>query len=74
MVWIYDHSESLLLAQLTHASFTGSLLLLSPPAASAADNVLWHAVFTPALWVVAAGVVRTERRLVARRALQRQPS
>ena len=52
VVWIYNHSKSLLLAQLTHASFTGSQLIFGPPAATAAQAVLWYGVFTAALCLV----------------------
>jgi membrane protease YdiL (CAAX protease family) len=38
MTWIYVHTESVLPAQLMHASSTGSLVLLSPPHISAADE------------------------------------
>jgi membrane protease YdiL (CAAX protease family) len=74
MVWVYDHTESLLLAQLMHASFTGGLVILSPQAASVADNMLWHALFVAALWVVVAVVVRVEGQRLARRPLQAQPA
>ena len=32
MVWVYDRTESLLVAMLMHASFSASLLILQPPA------------------------------------------
>jgi hypothetical protein len=57
MVWVYDHTESLLLAQLMHASFTGSLIVLGPSMASAAQNVLYAAIFAAGLWVVVVAIV-----------------
>lgn len=62
-VWVYNRSGSLLLAQLTHAAFTGSQLVFDPPAVSATQAVLWYAVFAGALVLVAALVVLTARDL-----------
>ncbi len=56
MVWVYNHTGSLLVAQLMHASFTGSQGILGPLAASAADNLLWYAVFAVSLWIFVAVV------------------
>lgn len=56
-VWIYNQTQSLWLAQLTHASFTGSQLALSPTALSVEQMIIWYALFTAALWVVAVVVV-----------------
>ncbi len=53
-VWIYNSSNSLLLAQLTHASFTGSQLVFWPQAVSAAESVIWYMIFAFALCIVAA--------------------
>lgn len=57
MVWVYDRTESLLLAQLMHACFTGSLIVLGPSMASAAQNVLYAAIFAAALWIVVVAIV-----------------
>jgi len=57
MVWVYNNTGSLLLAQLMHASFTGSQYLLTPTALSVADDVLWYLIFTVTLCVVAVVVV-----------------
>ncbi len=58
MVWIYNNTRSLLLAQFMHASFTSSQFLLTPTALSVADDVLWYLIFTAALCVAAVVVVR----------------
>lgn len=55
LAWVYEHTRSLLVAQLMHASFTGSQAVLVPPV-SPGDHLLWYGLFTAALWVVA-GVV-----------------
>ena len=56
MTWIYVHTESVLPAQLMHASSTGSLVLLSPPHISAADEAFWYALYALVLWLVVAAV------------------
>lgn len=60
-VWIYNRSNSLLLAQLTHASFTGSQLVFWPSAVSAAESVIWYMVFTFALCIVVAIIIIKEK-------------
>ncbi len=64
IVWIYNHTGSLLLAQVTHAAFTGSLIVLTPTPIVPANETLWYYIFA-ALTVIAAAViiVRTHRRL-----------
>ncbi len=53
MTWVYSHTESVGLAMLLHASFTGSQLLLWP-ATPAAAELIWYGTFASALWVVVA--------------------
>lgn len=48
--------EVLVMAQLMHASSTGSLVVLSPPAVTAAQETLWYAAYAIALWLVVAVV------------------
>ena len=57
LVWIYSNTGSLLLAQLTHASSTGFLLILSPSPISPANETLWFAVYAAILWIPAVIVV-----------------
>ena len=66
MVWIYNNSNSLLLAQLMHASFTGSQFLLTPSAVSLEEGVLWYLIFAATLCVAAVVVVSKygENRLI----------
>ena len=56
-VWIYNCSGSLLLAQLAHASFTGSQLIFGPPGVTSAGAIAWYAVFAIALCVVVTFIV-----------------
>jgi membrane protease YdiL (CAAX protease family) len=55
---MYTHTESLLLAQLMHAFYTGSLLVLSY-SLTASNTLLFNVAFTAVLWVVVAVVVAT---------------
>ena len=57
LVWIYSNTGSLLLAQLTHASSTGFLVLFSPEAISPAQGTLWFAAYAAVLWIPAVIVI-----------------
>jgi len=52
--WMYVYTQSVPLAQLMHASSTGSLVMLSPPRVNAGQEVLWYFVYGAALWLVVA--------------------
>ena len=56
--WVYANTGSLLLAQLLHAVSTGSLVVLSPPRVTAAEEATWYFVYAAALWLVVATVFR----------------
>jgi hypothetical protein len=60
IVWVYQHTQSLLLAVLMHASFTGSQRILEPTQVSAPESVVWYAAFMIGLWAMVAIVVRLE--------------
>jgi CAAX protease family protein len=65
IAWVYSNTNSLLLAQLMHASSTGFLVILGPAHVSPAQEVLWYAVYAAVLWIVVALViVRYGTRLV----------
>jgi len=49
MTWLYARAESLPVAQLMHASYTGWLITLSP-AMQVEDAMLWQAVLAVSLW------------------------
>jgi len=51
MTWVHENTESLLLAQLMHASFTGSQGLLVPEL-SRYDHFIWYSIFTLVLWLI----------------------
>ncbi len=54
--WVYVHTESILLAQLLHATSTGSLVIFGPPHLTASLETQWYAVYAGVLWV-AVGIV-----------------
>jgi len=56
--WLYINTKSVLIAQFMHISSTGSLVIFSPPAVSARQEVLWYALYGVALWFVVLIVVK----------------
>lgn len=59
IAWVYVNTNSVLLAQLLHISSTGSLVVLSPFRATAAQEAFWYAVYGVALWAVVVLLRRT---------------
>ena len=59
IAWIYSNTNSVVLAQLLHASSTGSLVVFSPPRVTAEQESLWYAIYAAALWLVVAIVFAT---------------
>jgi len=57
IVWIYVNTESLLLAQLAHASSTGFLGILVPMGLSPANTAVFYLAYAGVLSVVVAVVV-----------------
>ena len=56
MVWLYDRTESLLLASLMHASLIGTALFILSPATMAGEvYVTWCIALTAGFWLVLAG-------------------
>ena len=62
IIFIYHHTQSLLLAQLTHASFTGSQIILTPAGLTSTETILWYALFTAVLVVLAVVIIARERK------------
>ena len=69
IAWVYSNTQSVLVAQLLHASSTASLVVVSPPHVTAAQEVLWYVAYAGLLWIVVAIVVaRFGTSLTGRRA------
>jgi CAAX protease family protein len=58
IAFVYTRTNSVLLAQLMHASSTSALAVLSPGEASATQEVVWYLVYGAVLWGVAAVFLR----------------
>jgi len=56
--WLYTDTKSVLITQLMHISSTGSLVVFSPPAVSARQEVMWYTLYGIALWIAVLIVVR----------------
>jgi membrane protease YdiL (CAAX protease family) len=65
MVWVYDHTESLLLAMLMHASLIAFWRIFTPLTLTGSALIISYIVFTTAMWVIIIAVMR--------RQTQRQP-
>jgi len=71
MVWVYDRTESLLVAMLMHASLTAGNILLVPLATGMA-LVSWSLALAAALWVVVAAVAVAQGGHFSRQPLRRR--
>ena len=61
MTWLYSHTNSLLLAILMHASYTGWLLVLFP-ATSLTQSLSWQTAFALLLWLAVVVVQKISSR------------
>jgi|SRR5579859_5467106 len=57
IAWLYVHTESVLGAQLLHASSTGSLVAFGAPAVSPDQEAIWYLAYGLVLWVLVVVVV-----------------
>jgi membrane protease YdiL (CAAX protease family) len=58
ITWLYENTDSLLLAQLMHVSSTGALVIFSPPVGSAREAV-WYGFYGCILWMLVLGIMVT---------------
>jgi membrane protease YdiL (CAAX protease family) len=71
MVWVYERTESLLVAMLMHASLTtGNILLV--PLATGRTLVTWSLLLAAALWAVVAAVAVAQGGHLSRQPLRRR--
>ena len=62
MVWVYDQTDSLLIAILMHASLDIFWLLSTPPGLGAVALVTWYLAWAAVLWAVVAAIALASRR------------
>jgi len=62
MVWVYERTDSILLAMLMHMSITASLLILNPIGLAGAHLQAYSFVLAGAVWVIVAVVTLASRR------------
>jgi membrane protease YdiL (CAAX protease family) len=60
MVWVYGKTGSVLIAQLMHASSTGSLVVFGPDKISPAQEAAWYGLYGATLFVVVIVIVSVE--------------
>jgi membrane protease YdiL (CAAX protease family) len=56
MTWVFAHTQSLSLAVLMHASYTGWLIVMFP-ATSGLQGLAWQAAFAALLWMAVVGAM-----------------
>jgi uncharacterized protein len=67
VVWIYRHTQSVLLAMLTHLPFDVMAFVFASPAMVGVPDLTFNLVFGATLWVLVAAVSTGERRGLSRR-------
>jgi membrane protease YdiL (CAAX protease family) len=70
MMWVYDRTESLLVAILMHASLVASNAILAPLALGGAATVAYDLVWAAVLWLVVAAVALANRGHLSRQPLR----
>jgi len=71
IAWIYEHTQSVLMAQLAHAFSTGFLGILVPTTNTSEIWPTFYAVYAVALWLVAAMIIRKNRESMTEQPLLR---
>lgn len=72
LVWIYDHTESLLVTTLMHASLTASNIFIFRPEATGVSFLAFGLVFTAAQWFLVAVVAAANRGQLSQQPLRRR--
>jgi membrane protease YdiL (CAAX protease family) len=72
MVWVYDRTESVLVAMLMHASLIASTFFLLAPLATGMALSAYYLILTVALWVVVAAVAVANHGHITRQPLGQQ--
>jgi membrane protease YdiL (CAAX protease family) len=71
MTWVYSHTGSILVAQIMHAFFTGTLVVVLP-LLSQRQTLLYELIFAACLWGLVAVVAIAHRRAQAQPTLEPQ--
>lgn len=71
LVWVYDHTGSLPVVMLMHASLSASTLILQP-LATGVISLTWNFVLAAVLWALVAAVAVANRGKLSRQPLQRR--
>ncbi len=66
MVWVYDHTDSLLITILMHASLTGSTLFVLKPQALDVPLMIYYIIFAAVLWFFVAVIAGAKGRKLLR--------
>jgi hypothetical protein len=70
MVWVYDHTGSLLVGMLMHASLTANALFILMPAARGIPLMIYWVILAAVMWGVVAVVAMADRKQFSRPPLQ----
>jgi membrane protease YdiL (CAAX protease family) len=65
MVWVYEHTGSLLIAILMHAGLTAATMVLEPAGISGQALVIYDAASAALMWAVVAAVMLAQRKPAA---------
>jgi len=72
MVWVYDRTESLLVAMLMHTSLAASTFVVLLPPATGVALIAYYLVLAAALWVVVGAVTVAQGGHLSRQQLRRR--
>lgn len=72
MVWVYDRTESLLVAMLMHATLTANTTFILSPSVRGIPFMIYYLVLAAALWVVITVVAATNGWRLSRQQLPRR--
>jgi membrane protease YdiL (CAAX protease family) len=72
MVWVYEHTESLFVAIVMHASLIAFWYILTPLTIAGATMVTYYLLFSVGMWVVIAAAALANGGQLGRRPLRRQ--
>lgn len=71
MVWVYTHTQSVLLAMLMHLPIAASAFILASPAMVGVPDLVYNLVLGAEMWILVALVAASDRRMPTRSGLDR---